>query len=83
MRNRNKLTGPASISSPKRYPIQPRLLRIPEAAAYLGATNWFVEELVRANMIPFLTVGKYRVIDVRDLDVWIEQEKGAQLASTS
>jgi excisionase family DNA binding protein len=41
-------------------------LRIPEAAAYLGATNWFVEELVRANLIPFLTLGNYRVIDLDD-----------------
>jgi excisionase family DNA binding protein len=63
--------------------IQPRLLRIPEAAAYLGATNWFVEELVRANIIPFLTLGKYRVIDVLDLDAWIEQEKKAQFARSS
>ncbi len=60
------------------FAIQPRLLRIPEAAAYLGATNWFVEELVRANSIPFLTVGKYRVIDICDLDAWIEKEKGVQ-----
>lgn len=62
----------------KRFAIQPRLLRIPEAAAYLGATNWFVEELVRANAIPFLTVGKYRVIDICDLDTWIGQEKRLQ-----
>lgn len=78
MQNRFK-NGCATIA-PRlgRYTIQPRLLRIPEAAAYLGATNWFVEELVRANSIPFLTVGKYRVIDICDLDAWIEKEKGAQ-----
>jgi excisionase family DNA binding protein len=78
MQNRNKRAYLESISSPKRVAIQPRLLRIPEAAAYIGATNWFVEELVRANLIPFLTVGKYRVIDVCDLDSWIDEEKELQ-----
>ena len=75
-RTKNRHIGAASV--PGRSAIQPRLLRIPEAAAYLGATNWFVEELVRANAIPFLTVGKYRVIDICDLDAWIEKEKQVQ-----
>lgn len=74
IKNRRNEVAPGS----GRFAIQPRLLRIPEAAAYLGATNWFVEELVRANSIPFLTVGKYRVIDICDLDAWIEKEKGVQ-----
>jgi excisionase family DNA binding protein len=42
----------------------------------LGATNWFVEELIRNKQIRSLAVGKRRVIDVRDLDAWIESEKG-------
>lgn len=82
MRNRIK-NGCAATSAIGRFAIRPRLLRIPEAAAYLGATNWFVEELVRANSIPFLTVGKYRVIDICDLDAWIEKEKGAQWSRQS
>ena len=78
MQNRTK-NRPAEIATgSRRMAIQPRLLRIPEAAAYLGATNWFVEELVRAHSIPFLAVGKYRVIDICDLDAWIEKEKGVQ-----
>jgi excisionase family DNA binding protein len=80
MRNQNKFPCLDSISPPKRFAIQPRLLRIPEAAIYIGATNWFVEELVRANLIPFLTVGKYRVIDVCDLDTWIDEEKKLQFS---
>ena len=63
----------------KPFSVVPRLLRIPEAAHYIGATNWFVEELVRENKITFLVVGKYRVIDVRDLDAWIDAEKGRQV----
>jgi len=64
----------------ERFQIVPRLLRIPEAAHYIGGTNWCVEELVRAKRIPFIVVGKYRVIDVRDLDAWIDAEKKAQFA---
>jgi excisionase family DNA binding protein len=78
MQYRTKSRRSEAASSFARFAIQPRLLRIPEAAAYLGATNWFVEELVRASAIPFLTVGKYRVIDTCDLDTWIEKEKGVQ-----
>lgn len=80
MRNQSKLPCVDNITLPKRFAIQPRLLRIPEAAVYIGGTNWFVEELVRANLIPFLTVGKYRVIDVYDLDAWIDEEKKVQLS---
>jgi hypothetical protein len=58
--------------------VSPRLLRIPLAAQYIGATNWFVEELCRNRQIAYLTVGKYRVIDIRELDRWIEaQQLGA------
>jgi len=53
----------------------PRLLRIPQAAQYIGGTNWFVEELCRNRRIAFLTVGKYRVIDIRELDRWIEAQQ--------
>ena len=60
--------------------ITPRLFRLPQAAHYLGATNWFVEEQFRNGNIPYLTVGKYRVVDVRDLDAWIDAEKARQMA---
>lgn len=69
---------PAVVSS-----VVPRLLRVPQAAQYLGATNWCVEELVRGGKLPFLTVGKYRVIDVRDLDEWIDAEKEAQFVQAA
>jgi excisionase family DNA binding protein len=61
--------------------ITPRLFRVPQAAQYLGATNWFVEEQFRNRNIPFIVVGKYRVVDVRDLDAWIDAEKARQMAS--
>jgi excisionase family DNA binding protein len=59
----------------------PRLLRVEDAARYLSATTWFVETLVRERQIPSLVLGKRRVIDVNDLDSWIEKEKRAALDS--
>jgi excisionase family DNA binding protein len=70
----------STVVCTKLLPIVPRLLRIPEAALYVGGTNWFIEELVRNGKLPFLIVGKYRVIDIRDLDAWIDAEKKAQFA---
>jgi excisionase family DNA binding protein len=66
-----------ALTAQSKATISPRLLRIPQAAQYIGGTNWFVEELCRNRQIAFLTVGKYRVIDVRELDRWIEAQQGA------
>jgi excisionase family DNA binding protein len=49
-------------------------LRIPQAAEYIGATNWFVEELVRNGEIPFRDYGKYRTLDADDLDAWVQRQ---------
>jgi hypothetical protein len=48
----------------------------PGGATYLSATNWFVEELARGGNIRVFTIGKRRVIDVRDLDAWIDAQSG-------
>ncbi len=53
----------------------PRLLRIAEAARYLGATVWFIRGLIWARQVPYLRLGKRYVIDVRDLDTFIERQK--------
>jgi excisionase family DNA binding protein len=60
----------------------PRLLRLQDAARYLSATTWFVETLIRERKIPSLVVGKRRVIDVLDLDAWIEKEKAKSVAKS-
>ena len=49
-------------------------LRIPEAAEFIGATNWFVEELIRNGEVPFRDYGKYRTLDTDDLDAWIKNQ---------
>jgi len=53
----------------------PRLLRITQAAQYLSVTNWFMETLLRENEIPSLMLGKRKVVDVRDLDAWVDKQK--------
>lgn len=55
--------------------ITPRLLRIPDAAMYLSATYGFVEALVREKTVRSWIQGKRRVIDIRDLDEYIERMK--------
>ena len=52
-----------------------RLLRINESADYLSATTWFVETMIREGQIPYLILGKRRVIDIIELDKWIEKQK--------
>ena len=66
-----------------RQRITPRLLRIYEAAEYLSCKNWFVEELIRKQRIPFLILGKVYVIDVKDLDRWIDAEKLRQASGAT
>lgn len=63
--------------------IIPRLLRIADAARYLSATTWFVETMIREKVIPSLIVGKRRVVDVRDLDEWIDNEKARSVVNES
>ncbi len=55
--------------------IEPRLLRISEAAKYLGATSWFVRSLIWAGSISHCKFGKRLLIDIRDLDVFIATQK--------
>jgi len=53
----------------------PRLPRIAEAARYLSATTWFIRSLIWSHSIPFLQLGKRHLIDVRDLDAYIDSQK--------
>jgi excisionase family DNA binding protein len=55
--------------------IQPKLINIKSAAAYIGATVWFMRTIVLENRIPFLRFGHRLLFDPADLDKFIEQEK--------
>jgi hypothetical protein len=56
-------------------PIVPRLLRISAVAFYLSSTTWYVETLLRNHQIPYLVLGRRKVVDVQDLNLWIEEQK--------
>jgi excisionase family DNA binding protein len=58
---------------------QPRLLGIKDAARYLGATVWFVRSALWAGELPYLTLGKRFVIDIADLDRYVEAKKSGAL----
>ncbi len=63
---------PRQSESPQ---LEPRLLRIPEAAHYLSATPWFIRSKLWAGEIPFLRLGKRFLIDRADLDSFIDRQK--------
>ncbi len=56
---------------------EPRLLNVRSAAAYLGATVWFVRSLVWSRSIPYLVLGKRILFDKKDLDEYIDRQKEA------
>jgi excisionase family DNA binding protein len=62
-------------SIPPASRISPRLLRIADAADYLSCTFGFAETLVREKAIPVVVLGKRHLVDVRDLDTYVEQMK--------
>jgi excisionase family DNA binding protein len=53
----------------------PRLLRIGEAAHYIGATPWFVRSLIWGREIPFVKLGKRLLLDRGDLDRYVDSQK--------
>jgi excisionase family DNA binding protein len=61
--------------NPNPAQINPRMLTIPLIAKYLSATNWFVEELIRKKQLPARKFGKSWVVDLHDINRWIEDEK--------
>ena len=53
----------------------PRLLRVQEAATYLGSTVHFIRSQVWADQLSHVRLGKRILIDRADLDALIEREK--------
>lgn len=62
-------------------PLLPRrMLSIEEAAIYLSSTPWFVEVGCRSGELPARKFGQRWVLDIRDLDRWIEKQPYASHA---
>ena len=55
--------------------ITPRLLGVRQAAAYLGATIWFVRTIAWSKQIPTVTFGNRLLFDRGDLDAFVERSK--------
>ena len=52
-----------------------RAITIKEAAIYLSTTVPAIRQLIYSRQLPFVRVGKRYVIDVKDLDAWLERMK--------
>ncbi len=52
-----------------------RLYSIKESAIYLGRTPWAIREMVWAGKIPCVRDGRRVLLDVNDMDKWIEKSK--------
>jgi hypothetical protein len=57
--------------------INPRVLTIPMVARFLSSTNWFVEELIRNKEIFARMQGKSWVVDLHDVNAWIDEQNKA------
>ena len=55
--------------------IQPRGLRVDEAACYLGSTVSFVRSLIRTREIPAIMLGKRYVLLKDDLDSYLDARR--------
>jgi excisionase family DNA binding protein len=62
------------ISNPP-YKLNKRLYSIPEAGEYLGRTVWAVREMVYAGKIPYIQDGRRVLLDIKDIDSWIDNNK--------
>jgi len=52
-----------------------RLFDIKEAAQYLGRTVGALREMLYDGKMPFVRDGRRILIDINDMDVWIDQNK--------
>ena len=55
--------------------IPKRLYSIPEASIFLGRTVWAIREMVWAGKLPVIKDGRRILLDIRDMENWIEKNK--------
>ena len=63
------------IDNPVRERTNKRLYSIKEAAVYLGRSVWALREMLWAGKIPFVKDGKRILLDIKDMENWIEKNK--------
>lgn len=62
--------------APIETPITPRMLTLKQAAAYTNASIWAIRDLIYADTIPHIAIGRRYLIDRGDLDRWLDIELG-------
>jgi excisionase family DNA binding protein len=62
------------IDNPVRV-IPKRLYSVDDAAVYLGRSVWAIREMLWAGKIPYVKDGRRTLLDIRDMDTWIENNK--------
>jgi hypothetical protein len=72
---KSKPSNPAPVVS---VVIIPRLLNIPNAARYLSASLFFIEQLLASGEVKSFIQGKERVVDVRELDKYVDRRNAEQ-----
>ena len=52
-----------------------RLYRLPEAAEYLGRSEWSVRRMIWTGALPCVKHGRRVHVDVQDMETFIDQNK--------
>ena len=63
------------IQSPGFSPIPKRLYTVDEASIYLSRSPWMIRYMMNTGQIPFIEDGRKKLLDVLDMDSWIEEHK--------
>jgi excisionase family DNA binding protein len=71
MEDGKKKTGKSSLN----YALRKRLYSIKDASVYLGRSVWAVREMLWAGKIPYIKDGKRILLDIQDMDTWIQRNK--------
>lgn len=52
-----------------------RLYSLEEAGYYLGRSEWVIAKMVRKGELPYVGHGRRKLLDIKDLDLWVDREK--------
>lgn len=66
---------PARDTLSHKFPFPRRLCSVAEAARYLAVSTWTVREMVWRGDLPHLRQGRRILLDLRDLDDWVDRAK--------
>ena len=63
------------ITTPMSQKPNKRLYSLKEASVYLGRSVWAIREMLWAGKIKFVKDGKSILLDMNDMDDWIEEKR--------